>query len=146
MGASKKVNLDLRIQSTTETAEGILLSYIDEGEHPPYSSRELIMRAAFGYYMVFAYCEGRLEQPIKSAVKQQLGRECIASLQQQIREIEQYCRLEPSEVKPDGSGISETISESLTGSNGSSNGQQLVTNSTLNGAYAIESWISDDCF
>ena len=115
----KKIDFRFRMRTDTASALGILFDYLSEGSYPPYSSREMVIQALKSYWMPFAYC--------RSDFNQRLARESIASLQQQIRELEEYFEL-----------VETDSTESLI-SNRSANENGAPSHDT--------SWaISEDCF
>ena len=120
----KKIDFRFRMRTDTASALGILFDYLSEGSYPPYSSREMVIQALKSYWMPFAYCRSDFNQ---RSVAKRLARESIASLQQQIRELEEYFEL-----------VETDSTESLI-SNRSANENGAPSHDT--------SWaISEDCF
>ena len=120
----KKIDFRFRMRTDTASALGILFDYLSEGSYPPYSSREMVIQALKSYWMPFAYCRSDFSQ---RSVAKRLARESIASLQQQIRELEEYFEL-----------VETDSTESLISNRGANE----------NGAtFHDTSWaISEDCF
>jgi hypothetical protein len=93
----KIIDYRVRIQVAEDSLDGVLLDFLKHERHPSFSHKEMVLWALRGYWMAIAFRQQRLEMgsaSISKAKIQQIAKDSIYQLNQQIAYIHMACGLE----------------------------------------------------
>ncbi len=89
----QKVDFQLQIETDTSNEVGIVLNYIERGDHPDFSAREMVLKAVKAFWLPYVYYDKHLSS-VSIHLYKHIAREAVARLKEQIREIERIFKLE----------------------------------------------------